>query len=428
MTEQETRTQGRDQERGGETAARHRGLHALLSLLVLAVGLVAIVVLVKLRKPPERAEQEVLAPLVKVRKVTADDIQVFVQGYGTVQPKVQVDIIPEVAGKVVFVHSELKAGGIIRANEKIVQIDPRDYELAVRQAEATVAEAQVGLDTEIAEADVARREWRRLNPEKDPDSPLVFREPQIRRARATLESAKAQLAIAQLRLERTTISLPFDALIASESADLGQYVGIGQRLATAYGIDAFEVEVPLQDDDLAWFDALQTSGELTDGTDRDRAPADVFADFAGGTNTWAGHVVRTTGQVDLTSRMIPVVVEIPRPLDAADGKPPLLPGTFVEVRIAGKTLHDAVAVPREAIHGANRVWLVQDGRLMIRPLEIVRTDEQYAYVTSGLPDEAVIVTSALDAVVDGMDVRVSQDTPDGGAKPVDEAEGVAGGS
>lgn len=428
MTESQTESQGPEQERGHPGVPKRTALHALLSVLALAVGLVAIVVLIQFRKPPDRAEQDVLAPLVKIRKLTAGDVQVVVQGYGTVQPKVEVEIIPEVAGKVVFVHSELKAGGIIRANEKIVQIDPRDYELAVRQADAVVAEAQVGLDTEIAEADVARREWRRLNPETEPDSPLVLREPQIRRARATLESAKAQLAIAELRLERTTISLPFDALVASESADLGQYVGVGQRLATAYGIDAFEVEVPLQDDDLAWFDALQTSGELTGGTDRNRASADVLADFAGGTHTWAGYVVRTTGQVDRASRMIPIVVEIPRPLDASDGKPPLLPGAFVEVRIAGKTLYDAVAVPREAIHGPNRVWLVEDGRLTIRPLEIVRTDERYAYVTSGLPDEVRIVTSTLDAVVEGMEVRVSQDTADGGSEPAGEAPGVAGGT
>ncbi len=428
MTEQTTQSERHEQDRSGETAPKRRGLHTLLSLLALAMGLAAIVVLVKLRKPPERAEQDVLAPLVKVRKLMADDVQVFVQGYGTVQPKVEVEIIPEVSGKVVFVHSGLKAGGIIRANEKIVQIDPRDYELAVRQAEATVAEAQVGLDTEVAEAEVARREWRRLNPETEPDSPLVLREPQIRRARAALESAKAQLAIAELRLERTTISLPFDTLVASESADLGQYVGVGQRLATAYGIDTFEIEVPLQDDDLAWFGALQSSSEFTGGTDRNRASAEVLIDFAGGRHTWTGHVTRTTGQVDRASRMVPVVVEIPRPLDTSDGRPPLLPGAFVEVHIAGEMLRDAVAVPRDAIHGADRVWLFEDGRLTIHPLEIVRTDGQYAYVTSGLSDGVQIVTSALDAVVDGMEVRISEDEADGGSEPIDGPPEVAGGS
>ena len=384
-------------------------LQAGLTVLVLAAGVVILMAFLKFRKLPERIEQEVPPPLVQVRTLAAGDIQMVIQGYGTVSPKTQVQIIPEVAGKVVFVHSELKTGGIIPAHEKIVQIDPRDYELAVRQAQAAVAEAQVRLDREVAEADVARREWSQLHPEMEPRSPLVLREPQIRQAQAALESAKAQLAIAELRLERTTISLPFEVLIASEHIDLGQYVGVGAALATAYGVDAFEIEVPLQDADLAWFDVFTTSGASGyEVGDRSRVTAEIYADFAGQTQRWTGHVTRTTGQVDRMTRQVPVVVEVARPLAGAEGKPPLLPGAFVEVRIVGKTLANAVAVPREAIRGQDRVWLVNDDRLHVMPLEIVRTDKEYAYVTSGLSDGAVIVTSALEAVIDGMTVRTAE--------------------
>jgi hypothetical protein len=90
-----------------------------------------------------------------------------------------------------------------------------------------------------------------------------------------------------------------------------------------------------------------------------------------------------------------------------------LPGTFVSVRIAGKTLHRAVAIPREAIHESNRVWLVRDGRLTAQPLEIVRTDDRHAYVTSGLPDEALIVTDRPDGFVEGMAVRISDQAGEG---------------
>lgn len=389
---------------------------AILTLFVLVVGIVILMLFLKFRKSPERAEQALPAPLVQVLTLGSADAQMVVEGYGTVSPKVRVQIIPEVAGKVVFVHSELKAGGIVPAHERIVQIDPRDYELAVRQAEAAVAEAQVRIDTETAEAAVARREWQQLHPETEPSSPLVLREPQIRQARAALESAKAQLATAELRLERTKISLPFDVLIASETVDLGQYVGIGQALATAYGVDAFEIEVPLEDRDLAWFDILQGSAALGNSAGQtDRVMAKVHADFAGQEHVWTGHVTRTTGQVDPLSRMVPVVIEVPKPLDTSEGKPPLLPGAFVKVLIAGKTLKNAVAVPRDAIRGQNSIWLVNNGRLHVTELDIVRTDREFAYVTSGLPEEATIVTSALDAVVDGMTVRLPPETASGTA-------------
>jgi hypothetical protein len=48
--------------------------------------------------------------------------------------------------------------------------------------------------------------------------------------------------------------------------------------------------------------------------------------------------------------------------------------------------------------------------LRVVSLDIVRTDREFAYITSGLPDGALIVTSALDAVVDGMAVRLPDET------------------
>ncbi|UCF15216.1 MAG: efflux RND transporter periplasmic adaptor subunit [Phycisphaerales bacterium] len=398
---------------GGRCRAMPAGwIQAILTIVIVVLGIVGAIVFVKLKKPPERVEQDAQAPLVKVERLGVRDIPMVVRGYGTVSPKVEVDIIPEVAGKVVNIHPELKVGGLIRANERILEIDPRDYELAVRQAEATVADARVRLETERAEAEVARKEWSQLHPDTEPTSSLVLREPQIRRAEATLKSAEAQLDIAKLKLERTVVSFPFDVLITGESVDLGQYVVIGQPLAKAYGTDAVEIEVPLDDDELAWFDVFVNS--IFAGGDAVRAqgtPAKVRLHFAGAEQTWQGRVVRTRGQVDKNSRMISIIVEVPDPFKVLDGRPPLLPGVFAEVLIQGKTLASAVAVPRDAIREGNRIWLVNDDRLHIRPLEIVRADKDFAYVVSDGGDEVVVVVSSLDAVVDGMKVRVQSDTP-----------------
>ncbi|HEC03531.1 MAG TPA: efflux RND transporter periplasmic adaptor subunit, partial [Phycisphaerales bacterium] len=326
--------------------------------------------------------------------------------YGTVSPRVEVEIVPEVPGKVVYVHPLLKAGGLIGANEQIIQIDPRDYELAVQQADAVVAEAQVRLDTEKAEAEVAREEWEQLHPDTEPSSPLVLRDPQIRRAQASLKSARAQLATAELRLDRTSVSLPFDVLVINERVDLGQYVVVGQSLGSAYGIEAVEIEVPLEDDELAWFDVFDGTAQLNgSATAAKSCTAQVKADFGGSQHIWLGRVVRTTGQVDRTSRMVSVVVEVTDPFDTSGGKPPLLPGIFAEVLIEGKVLGDAVAVPRDAVRESNKVWAVDEGRLHIRTLEIARADKDFAYAVSGLEEGTQIVVSSLDMVTEGMAVR-----------------------
>jgi len=118
-------------------------LQAFLTIVIVGVGIAGAAIFIMLKKPPERKQQDVQAPLVEVVQLRSKDIPMVVQGYGTVNPKVEVDIIPEVAGKVVYIHPELIAGGLIPAKETILRIDPRDYELAVRQAEAAVADARV---------------------------------------------------------------------------------------------------------------------------------------------------------------------------------------------------------------------------------------------------------------------------------------------
>ncbi|MBL7187894.1 MAG: efflux RND transporter periplasmic adaptor subunit [Phycisphaerae bacterium] len=395
----------------GQVRTRPGGwVQMIIAVVVVASGILGVYLLIMYRKPPQREEPVVLAPLVEVEQLHVQDIRMIVRGYGTVSPRVEVEIVPEVFGKVVYVHPLLKAGGLIRAKERIIQIDPRDYELAVQQADATVAEAQVRLDTEKAEADVARQEWEQLHPNTEPSSPLVLRDPQIRRAEASLKSAKAQLATANLRLERTSLSFPFDVLVINERVDLGQYVVVGQSLGSAYGIEAVEIEVPLEDDELAWFDVFDSTAQLNGKeTAAKSSIAQVKADFGGAEHIWEGRVVRTTGQVDRTSRMISVVVEVTNPFDTSGGKPPLYPGVFADVLIEGKILADAVAVPRDAVRESNKVWAVDKDRLHIRTLKIARADREFAYAISGLEEGAQIVVSSLDMVTEGMAVRTQAD-------------------
>jgi RND family efflux transporter MFP subunit len=381
----------------------------LVSTLLLILAILAALGLYSLKKPPAKEQVVVLAPLVEIEQLEKKDIPMIVTGYGTVQAKVEVEIVPQVSGKVVSVNPQFKAGGFIGSGQEILKIDPRDYALAVQQAEAGVADAQVKLDMEKAEASVALDEWHQLHPGTEPDSPLVLREPQIRQAQAMLDSSKAALATAQLGLERTSVTLPLDVRIVSESVDLGQFCNAGQSIGNAYGVGAVEIEIPLEDKELRWFDIPDEESTTNGDTKNSRGPEVlVKATFAGVEHTWMGYVARSTGQVDAKSRLISVVVEVPHPFEGADSNSPLLPGLYVEAQIQGNVMKDAFAVPRNAIHGSNEVWVVNDNKLHIKNLDIIRADKEFAYVTEGLSDKDTIVGSSLDAVVDGMAVRVKE--------------------
>jgi RND family efflux transporter MFP subunit len=387
-------------------AGKTHWMQMLIILALIASGIVTAVVLIKFKKQPKRVAPPTLAPLVKTETIIRRDIPMVISGFGTVQAKLNVEITPQVAGNVVWKHPQLTAGGFIEADTEFLRIDQRDYKLAVQQAQAAVAEAVVKLDLEKAEGEVARTEWRQLNPDTEPTSSLVFRQPQIQQAEAKLASAKAGLEVAKLNLERTSVNLPVDVRVVSESVDLGQFVNAAKPIATAYGTERVEIELPLEDYELQWFDIVDDPFASNRNKKNEETTAEVIANLRGSTHKWQGEVVRTTGRVDPTSRLIYVVIEVANPFESMDDKPPLLPGTFVEICILGRTLTNAIAVNRDALHNKNEVWVVKDNKIHVQVLDIQRFDSEYAYVTEGLKDNDLIVTSSLDTVTENMIVRL----------------------
>jgi RND family efflux transporter MFP subunit len=361
---------------------------------VILAGFLLTVIMIITRPAPKKVEIPRLAPLVKTEILKSADIQMIINGFGTVKPKVEVQIVPQVSGRVVSINPQFRAGGFIAAGEQLFQIEPKDFALAVEQAQAKVADAEVKLDMEKSEAAVARREWQQINPGTEPDSALVLREPQIRQAQAGLDSAKAALAKANLDLERTSITLPIEVCITAKNVDLGQFITLGMPVGSAYGIDAVEIEVPLEDSELAWFDLPDSS-------------AQVKTVFAGTEKTFNGVVKRTTGRVDETSRLVYAVIEVQNTSKQKSATDTLIPGMFVEVNINGKILEKAFAVKRDRIRNAAELWIVNDGVLHVKTPEIVRTDDEYAYIKQSSDNQMEVVTSSLDAVVDGMKVRIA---------------------
>lgn len=377
-------------------------------IIAVAVGIAQI--MSSFRKPPERKTQQVSAPLLNAIQVYPESLQMTVQGFGTVKPKMEVQVVPQVSGKVIQCHPQLVNGGFFKANEPLIVIEQTDYILAVESAAAAVAQAEVKLEQEKAEADVAHQEWENLHPDKEPDSILVFRGPQIRNAQAQLKAAKAQLAKAELDLERTTVTMPFDGRVVQTNIDQGQFIVAGAAVATVYRTDVVEIMVPLEDTELQWFDLSlngNRSGDLA-GT-----PVNVSTSFAGGDYSWLGRVVRTEGEIDPRSRLIHIVAEVSHPFESEAPRPPLTPGMFVRVDIQGREVKDVYRLPRYAIRERTKVWLAKGGgktkKLSFQPVEIIRMDKKYAYVSTGLSEGDFVITSALETATNGMKIRILTD-------------------
>jgi hypothetical protein len=191
-----------------------------------------------------------------------------------------------------------------------------------------------------------------------------------------------------------------------------------------------EIRLPIPDEELAFLDlpldyrgSDPQSGSDVTGDDADGPSVLLRARFAGRDHTWQGRVVRTEGQIDPGTRMVHVVVEVPDPYGrGADAdRPPLAVGLFVEAEIRGRVAPDVAVLPRRALRGEDRVWLVDAaGRLRARQIEVLRTERERVLVAGGLEVGEQVVVSPLSTPVEGM--RVQALRPEGEAASVTVAE------
>ncbi len=373
-------------------------IHAALVLGFIGAGALGFALLKESREALGRQQAEIPLPLVRTVPVRMGPVDMTLTGEGTVQAARQSRIVPQVSGRVTRVSDNLVNGGEFEKGERLLQIDPRDYEIAVTLAEAAVKDARSKYETARQESEASIREWRRMHPDKTPP-PLVAKKPQLSAALANLEAQRANLEKAGLNLERTRIKAPFAGRVISEQVDIGQYVAPGQSLATIHATDAVEIVVPMENSDLGWF---AVPGFTTDA--KIGAEATVRARVAGQDRQWPGHVLRVEGRINEKTRLVNVVIRVAAPYAT---RPPLSLGQFVEVAIKGRTLSNAAIIPRAALRGQNRVWAVdpENDRLHFRTLAIARMDERGVVVRSGLKNSEPVVVSPLKAATDGMRVR-----------------------
>jgi RND family efflux transporter MFP subunit len=384
-------------------------IHVMVTVAFVALGAAGFIILTAKKPQLKKTAPAVPVPMVRTQTVVSGALSVPVIGEGTVRPLREIQLVPEVSGKVVFTSKALVDGGEYREGQTLLKIDPVDYQLAVTLARARVKDSESALKIVEEEAAASQEEWKLLNSEEpgaaSKPPALVAKEPQLAAARARLEAERADLQKALLHLKRTEIRAPFNGRVSAENVDIGQYVTGGQTLATLFSTDAAEIVLPLEDESLRWF---HVPG-FTPG-DGPGSPAAIKARIAGRDLIWQGRVARAEAQLDAGTRLINVIVRVDNPYVS---RPPLASGLFVTVEIQGSRLENAVLVPRSALRENGTVWVVaDDGRLSFRKVTVARLLPEGAILNAGLENNEKVVISPLKAVTDGMRVRAENRVED----------------
>jgi len=414
-------------------------LRIALPVLVLGVGMYGSWWLATHRKVVTPQSAERFKPRVESLAVRLVTFRPEIHSQGTAMSRREIGLSPEVSGRVVWVSPQLVVGGLFDQGAELVRVDRGDYELALRQATADIHTAQAGMTNalakvasgvaqvaqaqalitrEEAEAAAARAEWELLGRKGEPPA-LLVREPQLREARATkdsaealkgasqaqFESGKAALAAAeavrdqaQINLKRCELFAPFNGRVQSQSIGLGQLVSRGSVLAKIQPVAVAEVRLPLPIGEFKYLELSEAMrGGIVDGPE---------VKLNSGEEVWVGKIVRAEGEVNSHTRMVSIVASVPGPY--APGKPPLSFGRYVMARIEGRAMEDVAVLPRAALREGSSVYVLRDGKLFSRAVTLVWSDRTRVVIGSGLKGGDRVCLSPLDSFVEGMGVRADE--------------------
>lgn len=370
------------------------GEKAILSLLPILASLGAgagiFFFLANLKEEPPRRTVAERSYNVETFKVESRTLREIVAGFGTAAADRQVTLSAEVGGLVTEVHPQLEVGVTVKPptavgggqqpsgllpGDELLRIDQSSYKKRIdaldRQiAQLKVQRKQLGIEEENNERLLVTQEANLKSAEEELASARQLRasgagnaslvrsnEQQVNQYQAEvvrlknaiglipsrIEAADAQIAAAQadlenanLDLKRTKIVPPFEGVLSDVSVEQGQYVRPGDRLMVLTDLNRIEVPVALTQSQFARIEPLLEQGEK---------PAVELAENETAAPRWTGRLTRVSPVANEVTRTVDVYVEV----DNNEQPTPLLPGTFVHVRIAGPPMPDTMVIPRDVI-------------------------------------------------------------------------------
>lgn len=389
-------------------------IRQLLPLIVIALAILIAYIIYVNKPAAKRRPSHPKSLTVETIKLQAQDFPIQIHTQGIVEPRTTTTLIPRIAGEIIKVSPSFRPGGFFEPGDTLLTIDSTDYKLDIKSAQATLSEAIYNFKEEQAQADQAAENWKRLGRTAAP-SDLVLHKPQLARAKAAVDSAKAQLQRVELDLTRTRIKAPYAGRILEQFVDRGQYVSPGNPLAKIFAIDYVEVRLPISEKQRGMID-LPRSYRGESEQPYNGPEATVYATIGGDNYSWKGSVVRTEGSVDRATRQVFVIVQIDNPYHRhADNRPPLEIGQFVKADIQGKLLKDVYALPRTAVQGNDTIMIVdKDSRLQRKTIKVLWETQDNLMVKEGLSSGEQLCVTYIPFAANNAKVKLASDTAKGG--------------
>jgi len=351
--------------------------------------------------PPSRKKpSKPPLPLVEVMPSQAGEHKLQNTAYGTVLAAQILDIRAQLGGELLILHGQFEPGGLIPAQSILYKIDPTDYQLQVKAAEANVAKAVANIEIEQGKRKVASEELRLLKGSLKIDAQsraLALRTPQLKQVRAELSNAKNALQQAKTQLQRTQARLAHDVVVLSRDKVAGEILAARDIIGRVARADIF------------WAELRVSTSLLSRLHARNEQQAGSQVLIQAQKHSYPGEVIRIRAELSAGSRLAGIIVEVQDPLSQLEQhklRPPLLIGSYVEATIDNGILNNVIAIPRNALHDNGRVWVVdKKNQLQVRQINPIYQTVSQAFIDKGLNPGDRIMLGSADGLLPGSSVR-----------------------
>lgn len=359
---------------------------SVIGLLALGVGACG----KKGGMPPRPPAMVKLAPAVRMQA------PVVISAYGTTQDRESVDVVPQVSG--ILQSVLVQDGATVTNGQPLFQIDPRDYQMRVQQAEGMVAADRSNLDQARATLERNRPllEKRLISPDN-----FDLLKTRVAALESQLKMDEAALDQARLNLSRCTLTAPLAGLCSKRTLDAGNLVTAGlTRLINIRSYDPLRLDCTVSEQYLPAIRRAMAAGPI---------PVEVTPQ--GSTNRFAGTLTFMDNAVNPATGTLLLRGEVPNPGQK------LWANQFVTLRIIADTIPDAIMVPESAVQlGKNGSYLYAtstNNTVVQRPVTTGIRDQDLIQITSGVAEGDVVVTLGQLTLYPGATVM---DATEGGKK------------
>lgn len=329
------------------------------------------------------------------------DHRPVIRALGKIIPARELQWTARVAGDIIERSSRFEPGILIEKDELLLKIEDTDYQLALKEAQSEVQFATSTMRVEEGNQILVKEQVKMYDqtiPKKDQE--FMYRKPQIAAAKSKLEQAKARVDLAKLDLERTIYRAPFSALIMEREVEVGQRIGVGQKLGRLVDISKYWVKVSVPLNHTRWIEGLNHDLKLGSKVLlKDKA--------AWGDQVREGNVLRQLGTLEEKTRLAQILVQVEDPLalKKASPAPTMILETIVQVEIEGQTFKNCFRLPRSLLRKGQSVWVMREDKLQILTPSIIMMDSQYAYIKEGFNENEQVITTNLSRISEGLPLQ-----------------------